>query len=486
MRGTLTKTTLLLAAAALLVAAGATGQWLLTRDQDAQAGIAGEQRPRAALYHCPMHPTMVSNQPGDCPICGMRLVPIEEEESAEARPSASGRKVIYQSTMNPQEISDRPGKDSMGMEMVPVEVDEPPAGQGAQVEGRATVSVPLAKQQLIGVRTDTVKRARLVRTIRTIGRVTYDETRLHHVHTKVGGWIEELYANATGELVRKGEPVLTIYSPELLASAQEYLLAVRARERRAGATLPGIRGSGDALVESARQRLLLFDVTEDQLREIEVTGAAPRTMTLYAPTTGHIIVRNVLAGEKIESGSNLLDIADLSRVWVLADVYEYELPFVREGQRATMTLSYLPGRTFEGRIALVSPVLSEMTRTVKARLEFPNPDLTLKPEMFGEVAIQSDSGEGLTVAESAVISTGTRDVVFVDRGGGYFEPREVKLGLRLPDSVEILEGLAEGERVVVSGNFLIDSESRLKSALSAATAKPARDAAGEEAPGHVH
>lgn len=428
MRSTLTRNVLLLAVAGLLVATGAAGHWLFTRDSGAGPAATGEQRTAGARYHCPMHPTMVSDQPGDCPICGMRLVPMEE-----GRP-------------------------------------EPPPGGGEQVAGRVPVIVPLAKQQLIGVRTDTVMKARMVHTIRTVGRVTYDETRLHHVHTKIDGWIERLYANATGELIKEGQPVLTIYSPELLASAQEYLLAVRARERLAGATLPEIRESGDELVQSARRRLSLFDVTEDQIHDLEAKGVAPRTMTIQAPITGHIIVRNVLQGEKIESGTNVLDIADLSRVWVLADVYEYELPFVREGQKATMTLSYLPGRTFEGKITLVYPVLSEATRTVKVRLEFPNPDLALKPEMFGEVEIESEAGDGLIVTDSAVISSGARDIVFVDRGEGYLEPREVKLGVRLADKVQILAGLAEGERIVVSGNFLIDSESRLKAALSAVNA----------------
>ncbi len=486
MNALVTRNVLLLAGAAVLVAAGAVGLVLRGSDRGLPSSPPGAQEAKTTRYHCPMHPKWVSDQPGDCPICGMRLVSIEEEKAPQAAPPGLTKKVIYQSTMNPQEVSDRPGKDSMGMEMVPVEIDEPPAGEGAQVEGRVTVSVPSAKQQLIGVRTDIVRRERLVRTIRTVGRVTYDETRLHHVHTKVDGWIERLDANATGELVKKGEPLLTIYSPELLASAQEYLLAVRARERLAGATLPEIRASGDDLVESARRRLLLFDITEDQIRDLEATGVAPRTMTLYAPITGHIIVRNVLHGEKIESGSNLLDIADLSRVWVLADVYEYELPFVREGQAAAMTLSYLPGRTFEGRITLVYPFLSEATRTVKVRLEFPNPGFMLKPEMFGEVQLESDSGEGLVVPDSAVISSGTRDIVFVDVGDGYFEPREVELGVRLPEAVQILDGLAEGERVVASGNFLIDSESKLKAALSAAGTGKSRKAGSETTPGHVH
>jgi Cu(I)/Ag(I) efflux system membrane fusion protein len=298
--------------------------------------------------------------------------------------------------------------------------------------------------------------------------VTVDETSLRHVHTKIAGWVERLFVNATGESVKEGQPLLTIYSPDLVATGQEYLLALRARDRLSGSTLPSVKSSGDDLVESARRRLLLFDITPAEIEAMVTAGEAPRTSTLYAPVSGRILTRDVTQGQKIDPGMNLLEIADLTRVWVLADVYEYELPFVHEGQRATMTLSYLPGRTFEGRISLVYPMLSETTRTVKVRLEFANTDASLKPEMFAHVEIRSDLGTKIVVPATAVISTGERDLVFVKRGEGTYEPREVKLGVRLPDAFEVLEGLSEGEEVVVSGNFLLDSESSIKAALGAA------------------
>jgi membrane fusion protein, copper/silver efflux system len=460
------KRTILMAAAFLAVLAGAAAVALMYHGGGEKAPAPAAAK-KSTRYHCPMHPTMISDKPGDCPICGMRMVPMEETEAAGTGVSTA-KKVLYRSTMNPSEVSDHPGKDSMGMEMVPVEIEQPPPGAGPGVPGRVAVKVSDQKRQLIGVRTAPVVRGPLIRAIRAVGRVTYDETRLHHVHTKVGGWVERLYADATGEMVRAGQPLLTIYSPELLASGQEFLLALKARDRLAGTTLASIRGSGEDLVESARRRLLLFDLTPDQIEAMAKAGEAPRTVTLKAPISGHILQRNVTQGEKIESGTNLLDIGDLSRVWVLADVYEYELPFVKEGQPATMTLSYLPGRSFEGRITLINPVLSETTRTVKIRLEFSNPDFALKPEMFASVEIRSDLGEALLVPASAVTSTGERDIAFVDRGDGYFEPRELKLGVRLPDSFQVLEGLAEGEMVLVSGNFLVDSESSMKAALGEA------------------
>ena len=386
-----------------------------------------------------------------------------------AGPQPTGKKVIYRSTMNPNEVSSTPGKDSMGMEMEPVEVEEGNANAPA-VEGLANVRIPMPQQDLIGVRTAEARRAPFVRIVRAVGRITADETRLHHVHTKVGGWIETLYADATGEKVLKGQPLLSLYSPELVATQGEYLVALRSSKAMKESSLPGAAADADDLVSSARQRLLLYDLTPEQIRHLEESGEASRTVTLYAPITGFVIARKVSHGERIEPDTSLLDIADLSRIWVIASVYEYELPFVKVGQRATMTLAYVPGRSFAGRVALVYPVLDAATRTAQVRIEFDNPDLTLKPEMYAHVELEGDLGPRLSVPDSAVISTGTRDIVFVRQADGSFAPREVRVGLRLPDAFEILDGLAEGESVVVAGNFLIDSESKMKAALQATTA----------------
>jgi RND family efflux transporter MFP subunit len=233
-------------------------------------------------------------------------------------------------------------------------------------------------------------------------------------------------------------------------------------------TPSGVQGTGAALREAARRRLLLFDVTPEQIAALERSGVAQRTVTLYSPLSGYVLKRDVTEGQRIEADTSLLDLADLSRVWVLASVYEYELPFVREGQEAAMSLSYLPGRTFKGRVSLVYPTLEGSTRTVQVRLEFDNPNLDLKPEMFADVLIESDLGARLQVPTTAIVASGERNLVFVARGEGRFEPRLVTVGLRLPESVEILAGLSAGEEVVTSGNFLIDSESKLKAALEAA------------------
>jgi Cu(I)/Ag(I) efflux system membrane fusion protein len=384
----------------------------------------------APLYRCAMHPGITSDRPGECPICLMSLVPIGARH-------------------------------------------EPPVGGGPPVAGLAPVQISPAKRQLIGVKTAKVERLPFVRTVHAVGRVTLDETRLHHMHTKVAGYVERIHAHASGQPVRRGEPLLDLYSPELLATQEEYLVALEGYRRSADSRVESVASASAALVASARRRLELFDVTEEQILRLEATGEAQSSVTLEAPMSGTIIARNVTHGEKVDPEMTLLDIADLSTVWVLAAVYEYELPFVHAGQAATMRLAYLPGRSFVGRVSLVYPTLDPATRTVQVRLEFQNTDLVLKPEMFTEVELEADLGEQLSVPDTAVMDTGTRSVAFVDRGEGVFEPREVTIGLRLPDRFAVLSGLEEGEVVLSSANFYVDSESRLKAALDAMTAPPA-------------
>lgn len=450
--------------------AGITGTtaWLVMRGGDAhEHGTTAATPP----YHCPMHPQVVKDGPGSCPICGMDLVPISADHGAgsEASPPQS-TKTVWRSTMNPQETSDRPGKDSMGMDMVAEEIPVDSGPTGNEVAGLATLHMSDRRKQLIGIRTTPVRAMPFVRSIRALGRVAADETRLRQVTTKIDGYVERLHANAVGEVVRKGQPLLEIYSPELLASQNEFLVALAARARFEGSSLASVAGYGDALVASARRRLQLFDVSDDQIERLEQMGRPERVVTVYSPISGVITARNVAQGQKIASGTNLLEVVDLSRIWVLASVYEYELPFVRVGQPAEMTLSYLPGKRFEGEVSFVYPTLDSQTRTLLVRVEFPNPGLALKPDMFADVVLRADLGTRLSIPDSAVLETGTRSVVFVESEEGTFEPREVEIGLRLESDYEVLKGLSVGERVVVSGNFLIDSESRLKAALAGMTA----------------
>ena len=479
---------LVLSALVILAVALVAGFRHLGKGRDGrEAGGAGTQSRSQARYHCPMHPTMVSDKPGDCPICGMRLVPIEKKEEVQGIspsgtvPRSGGKRIIYRSTMNPSDISDLPGKDSMGMEREAVEVGDASAGETA-VGGQARVRIPARKQQLIGVRTQVVRRAPFIRTFRSVGRVVVDETRLRHVHTKIGGWIEKLHVSATGEKVEKGQPLLSIYSPELLATQEEYLLALRARSNFGAGAPPEAVKRADELLESGRRRLQLYDLTSSQIEELERIGKASTTHTLFAPVSGYVLQRNVTQGEKIDSNATLLDIADLSRVWILASVFESEVPFVQVGQAATVTLAYLPGKVFRGKVGLIYPVLEGVTRTVQVRVELSNHDMELKPEMYVQVELQSDLGERLSIPDSAVLASGTRNIVFVAQGDGYFEPREVRLGLRLSDSVEVLEGLQEGETIVTSGNFLIDSESKLQSALESAAGPPSPPAGAATQP----
>ncbi len=432
--------------------------------------------PAAARCHCPMHPTVVSDTPGSCPICGMDLVPISEDDEGEIDAPPPKTKTVWRSTMNPGEISDRPGKDSMGMDMVAEEVFLDSAATTSELSGLAKIRMNLQKRQLIGVKTAAVRKIAFERNLRAVGRVVADEKRLRQVTTKIDGYVERLYTNAVGEFVRKGEPLLEIYSPELLASQNEYLVALAARQRTAGSSVASVAGFGDELVESARRRLQLFDVSDDQIDRLERTGELQRNLTLYAPISGVITMRNVAQGQKITSGMTLLEVVDLTHVWVLASVYEYELPFVEVGQPATMTLSYLQEKAFDGEVSFVYPVVDPQTRTVQVRVEVQNLGLELKPEMFVDVMLRADLGPRLAVPDSAVLDTGTRSVAFVETTEGVFEPRELKIGLRLEHEYEVLEGLSEGEHVVVSGNFLIDSESKLKSALAGMS----------ESPGHAH
>ena len=374
---------------------------------------------RQVLYwYDPMHPAYKSDKPGIAPDCGMQLVPKYAEEMEAMK--------------------------------------EMPAG---------TVQISPAKQQLIGVRTATVESQRVTRTLRTVGRVGADETKIARIHVKVAGWVEEVYVDFVGKLVEKGQPLFNLYSPELVSAQKEYLIARRAESYLGQAPYAEAAQGSEALLRAARERLKLWDVTDEQLQKLGETGEASRTITLYSPITGFVMKRNLFPRVYVTPESELYELADLSTIWVNADIYEYEVPYVRLGQPARMWLSYFPGKAYTGTVSYIYPTLDPQTRTVKVRLEFPNPELQLKPDMFAEVELSIDYGTHLAVPQEAVLDAGTEQVVFLAHADGYFEPRRVKLGARVDDKIIVLEGLRPGDTIVTSGNFLIDSESRLKSAM---------------------
>jgi Cu(I)/Ag(I) efflux system membrane fusion protein len=328
-----------------------------------------------------------------------------------------------------------------------------------------SVQISPERQQLIGVKIGVVEMRPLEKVIRTVGRIDYDEKRIVTVSPKIGGWIEDLYVDFTGKFVSKGEPLLTIYSPELVSTQEEYLIALRAKKDLAKSPFPEVAGSGTSLAESAKRRLKLWDITDGQIKELEESGQAKKTLTLYSPFGGFVLEKSAYKGMNVMPGVALYKLADLSVVWVYADIYEYELPYIRLGQQASIQLSYTPGETFTGKAIYIYPSLNTETRTAKVRFEIPNSHGRLKPEMYANVEIKVHLGQKLAVPEEAIIDTGLRQLAIIDKGSGYFEPREVKIGSKVEGYYEVIKGLKAGERVVTSANFLIDSESKLKEAL---------------------
>ncbi|MBF8261168.1 MAG: HlyD D23 protein, partial [candidate division NC10 bacterium] len=287
---------------------------------------------------------------------------------------------------------------------------------------------------------------------------------------KIEGWVETLHVNFTGQVVAKGQPLMDIYSPELMSSQREYLLAIEMHNRMKENPYPEERKMAEDLVQSSRRRLELFDVPQNFIDELEKTKKTRRTVTLNAPASGHVTAKEVFAGMRVMPGMELFTVTDLSRVWIEADLYEYEARSVRLGQAATLTPAYDPGHRLKGKVAYVYPTLSPESRTLKVRFEFPNQGLRLKPQMYADVVFELESASGVVIPDSALIDSGVRQIVFVDLGGGSLEPREVKIGVRGDGKVQILSGVKEGERVAVRANFLLDSESRLRAALAGMTA----------------
>jgi Cu(I)/Ag(I) efflux system membrane fusion protein len=380
---------------------GGAGVRLATADEETTGDAISH-------YTCPMHPSVHESQPGKCPICGMDLVAVTKEDAA----------------------------------------------SGA-------VRIDSARRQRIGIRSAPVERVRFVRVVRAVGRVAYDETGLVDVSLKTRGWVRDLRANALGMPVRKGEPLFSVYSPELYAAQAEYLQALRSTEADAETGLK----RGDGLLRAARMRLRLWNVSDAEIDALGRRGTPLEALPILAPASGYVIEKNIVEGGTIEAGMRLFRIAPLDRVWLDAQLYEADLKVAAVGQTATVSLPSLPGNNLEAKVAYVYPSLDGDTRTGRVRLVLANPGLQLRPDMYADVELQVDRGAETVVPESAVIYAGARRIVFIDHGDGRLSPREIQIGLGNGAYYEVLSGLEVGEQVVVSGNFLVAAESRLASAL---------------------
>ena len=349
------------------------------------------------------------------------------------------------------------------------DVQQQPQPQNVEAkedEEKPTVEIPLDKQQLIGMKTVIAEVKPMRKVIRTVGFVQYDERRLATVNTKFEGWIEKLYVDYSGKYVGKGEPLADIYSPELLATQQEFINLIKWGKENDTVKNKDVSSmlakDAKAIIEGARQRLRLWDITDKQINQIEQTGKPVRTLTIYSPVSGYVIQKTALKGMRVGPGEKLFDIADLSSVWVVSDIFEYELPLIKAGEKALISLSYFPGKEFNSTIDYVYPTIAGDTRSAKVRFTIANPGNKLKPQMYTNVEIKINLGNKLIIPDDAVLDAGKRQVVYVDKGEGNFEPREVSVGMKADGMVEITKGLKAGERVASAANFLIDSEAKLK------------------------
>ena len=373
-----------------------------------------------------MHPTYTSDRQGDCPICNMRLVPVKGQAGSS---NAAG------------------------------------AAPGAAVAGRISVMISPEKRQLIGLATSKVEVRNLSRTLRTPATVVHDERRVARVAPRFAGWVRSLQINYTGQAVEKGQPLFTVYSPELFTAGNEYLLTLRNYHlltNSAGSS----RESAKALLDSARRRLELLQIGQEEIQALEQRGQAIDELQIRAPGSGHVVSKRAVEGQAFMAGETLYEIADLTHLWVRAYVYEYELADIKVGQKARVLFPYLQNKVIESAVAFIAPHIDPQTRRAELRLDLDNPQHELRPEMWANVDIESDLGQVLTIPASSVIDTGTRYVAFVDHKDQHLEPREVKVGARTDDYFQVLSGVKQGESVVTRALFLVDSESQLKAAIA--------------------
>lgn len=406
------------------------------------------------LYTCGMHPEIISDEPGLCPICEMQLVPIKKNNK-----QTGERKILYwRAPMDPNEIYDAPGKSKMGMDLVPVYEDES--------SGSGIVTIDPEVQQNMNIKTAKVEVKQLSSKVIINGVLQTNETSEYIVTTRINGWIEKLYVNYTGQQISKGSKLMDIYSPELVSAQQELLTALSYQNSVISSSLNSIRESGNELVKNSMRKLELLEVSDDEIKRLIDTREVKTYLTLYAQKSGTVLEKNIVDGQKVMGGMPLLKIANLSTLWLMADIYEYELAKVRVGSKTLITFNFLPGKIYEGIVSFIYPTLDTKSRTVKIRIEMNNRG-ELKPSMFANITIEGeDLGSKPVVPENAIIRSGLKDVVIISLGDGKFKPQEVKLGGYADGYYQVLSGLSEGNTILTSAQFLIDSESNLKAAIN--------------------
>jgi RND family efflux transporter MFP subunit len=425
-------------------------------------------------WTCTMHPSVHSKDPGKCPICSMDLVPVMKKGGTEV--SASSSKPEGTGDMQGMKGGEvaKGGGEMKGMPGMPG-MNE---GAGTKAPQTSEFVVPVERQQQIGVRWAKVERKPLTHTIRSVGMIVPDRSRNWQFVSRVDGYVQKLNVTSPGQVVDKDAPLLSIYSPDLLTSEREFVELLRMRDE---AKSKDARETPQRLIESAKRRLQLWNVTPEQIADLEKTRKASDTLTLLSPFHGVVQSVPVEQGKSVKVGDMLVEVADLSLVWVWAEFYENELSMLQTGQKTVVTAKSYPGQNFDGTISLINPFIDEMKRTAKVRIDIPNADFKLRPGMYVNADLAMNMGEALTVPVSAIMPTGERNVVFVDKGEGKLEPRIVQLGTKYGDIYEVQSGLQEGERVVASANFLIDAESKVQGALKEFEQEKPEEAAGSPA-----
>jgi len=427
---------------------------------------AGGKPADVDYYTCTMHPSVKKQNPTDkCPICSMDLVPVKKKGSASS--DKSGEKMGMSSSEHAHMhegqkggMPNMPGMAGMeGMKGAGSVKEEAKEGEPSEF------SVPVARQQQIGVTYATIEKRPFMHTVRAVGMVAYDKQRHWDYVTRVEGYVKNLFVFSRGELVEKDAPLLSIYSPDLLTTQNEFVDVLKTRDEARAKNQQAVLDSSEHLVESARQRLRLWNITDEQIADLEKTRKPQETLTLHSPFKGVVQDLGVDQGRRVTMGDHLVDIADLSVVWVWAQFYQDELPMLKQGLPITITTSSYPGEKFNGKISVVDPFINDATRTGRVRIDVENPDFKLRPDMYVDAELTMDMGEGVAVPFSAVLPTGKHNIVFVDKGEGKLEPRFIELGRKYGDFYEVKSGLNETERVVTSANFLIDAEAKVQGAL---------------------